>query len=52
MWPLAIPPTAGLHDIFAVSARLTVRSAVRSPSFTHAAAASHPACPAPTTTTS
>ena len=50
--PFAIPPTAGLHDIFAVSSRFTVRRAVESPSRTHAFAASQPACPAPTTTTS
>ena len=52
MWPLATPPMAGLHDIFAVSVTCTVRSAVASPMRAHAWAASHPAWPAPTTTTS
>src|SRR5258706_7563943 len=52
MCPLAIPPIAGLQDILAVSSSFTVSSAVESPSRAHATAASHPACPAPTTTTS
>ena len=52
MWPLATPPMAGLHDIFAMSSRCTVSSAVARPMRAQACAASQPACPAPTTTTS
>src|SRR6516165_6618840 len=52
MCPFAIPPIAGLQDILAVSASDTVRSAVSSPRRTQAFAASQPACPAPTITTS
>ena len=51
-WPLASPPIAGLHDISPIVARLWVSSAVRAPSRAAAAAASHPACPPPITTTS
>ncbi len=51
-WPLAMPPTAGLHDICAIKSRLSVNRAVFSPRRAAAMAASHPACPAPTTTTS
>jgi hypothetical protein len=36
MWPLAMPPIAGLHDIFAVSSSRTVSNAVESPSRTQA----------------
>src|SRR5689334_4788348 len=51
-WPLAIPPTAGLQDICAIRSTLRVKSAVFSPMRAQAIAASQPACPAPTTTTS
>src|SRR5215475_14453907 len=51
-WPLAMPPTAGLHDICAIRSTLSVYSAVFSPMRAQATAASQPACPAPTTTTS
>src|ERR1039457_746130 len=50
--PLAMPPMAGLHDICAIRSRFMVTMAVRSPIRAHARAASHPACPAPITTTS
>ena len=50
--PLAIPPTAGLHDIWAIRSTLRVRSAVLRPIRAAAIAASQPAWPAPTTTTS
>src|SRR5581483_11962449 len=50
--PLAIPPTAGLHDICAIRSTFSVYSAVFSPMRAAAIAASCPACPAPTTTTS
>ena len=52
MWPLAMPPMAGLHDMRAVPSGSALTSAVASPRRAHAAAASQPACPAPTTTTS
>ena len=51
-WPLAMPPMAGLQDICAMRSRLSVKSAVRRPMRAAAMAASQPACPAPTTTTS
>src|SRR5579859_4379410 len=51
-WPLAIPPTAGLQDIWAIKSAFRVNRAVFSPRRAAAIAASHPACPAPTTTTS
>src|SRR5579863_430620 len=51
-WPLAIPPIAGLQDICAIKSRFIVIIAVRKPRRAHARAASHPAWPAPTTTTS
>jgi hypothetical protein len=50
--PLAMPPMAGLHDICAIRSKLKLNSAVRSPIRAAAIAASHPACPAPTTTMS
>src|SRR3569833_1963867 len=50
--PLAIPPTAGLHDICAIKSTLSVNNAVLSPMREQATAASQPACPAPTTATS
>src|SRR5207244_5990808 len=45
-------PVSGLQDIFAGSSSLTVRRPVLRPSVAQAAAASHPAWPAPTTRTS
>src|ERR1039458_8266383 len=48
-WPLATPPTAGLQLICAIRSRFMVISAVFSPMRAAAIAASHPACPAPTT---
>src|SRR5438270_10613755 len=51
-WPLAMPPTAGLQDICAIRSTLSVNNAVFKPMRAQAIAASHPACPAPTTTTS
>ena len=42
----------GLHGISAMLSTLTVKMVVESPSLAQASAASHPACPAPTTTTS
>ena len=50
--PLAIPPTAGLHDICAILFISIVTSSVFAPMLAAAQAASHPACPPPTTTTS
>src|SRR6478609_8152346 len=50
--PLAIPPTAGLHDICAIRSTLSVNRAVLSPMRAAAIDASQPAWPAPTTTTS
>ena len=50
--PLAIPPTAGLHDICAILFISMVTSSVFAPIFAEAHAASQPACPPPTTTTS
>ena len=51
-WPLAMPPMAGLQDIWAMRSRFRVKSAVRRPIRAEATAASQPACPAPTMTTS
>ncbi len=51
-WPLAMPPMAGLQDICAMRSRFIVTMAVFSPIRAQARAASHPAWPAPTTTTS
>src|SRR5580693_1021812 len=50
--PLAMPPIAGLQDICAIRSRFMVTMAVRNPMRAQARAASHPACPAPITTTS
>src|SRR5581483_3494969 len=50
--PLAIPPTAGLHDICAIRSTFSVKRAVFNPMRAADMAASQPACPAPTTTTS
>ena len=50
--PLAMPPTAGLHDICAILFISIVMMTVRAPMRAAAVAASHPACPAPMTTTS
>ena len=50
--PLAIPPTAGLHDIWAILFMSIVTRHVRAPMFAAAVAASHPACPPPITITS
>ena len=47
--PLAIPPTAGLHDIFAKPFRSGETSRTDEPSEAAAIAASQPACPPPTT---
>ena len=51
-WPFAIPPIAGLQDICAIRSTFSVYKAVLNPIRAAAMAASHPACPAPTTTTS
>src|SRR4030095_15149897 len=50
--PFAIPPIAGLQDIWAIKSTFSGNKAVFSPIRAVAIAASHPACPAPTTTTS
>src|ERR1700691_1025861 len=50
--PLATPPTAGLQLICAIRSMFMVMRAVLRPMRAAAMAASHPACPAPTTTTS
>ncbi len=50
--PFAVPPTAGLHGMCATVPLDSVHSATRLPSRAAAYAASHPACPAPITTTS
>src|SRR5258708_1291941 len=50
--PLAMPPTAGLQDICAIRSVFSVNRAVFSPMRADAMAASQPACPSPTTTTS
>src|SRR5690606_5180598 len=50
--PLAIPPIAGLHDIWAMVCRFMVTNRVLDPILAAAAAASDPACPPPTTITS
>src|SRR5579872_6841103 len=47
-----MPPTAGLQDICAMRSIFIVIIAVRRPMRAHARAASQPAWPAPTTTTS
>ena len=50
--PLPTPPTAGLHDMVPIASALSVTSAVCAPALAEAHAASQPACPPPTTTTS
>ena len=50
--PFAIPPTAGLQLIWAILFMSMVIRQVRAPMRAAAEAASHPACPAPMTTTS
>eukprot|EP01137_Pigoraptor_chileana_P002745 Opistho-2@42000 len=50
--PLPMPPNEGLHDISPIVDILWVRSSVRAPVRAAPAAASDPACPPPTTTTS
>src|SRR5699024_11480257 len=52
IWPLAIPPMAGLQDICAIFCKFIVANKVWHPIFAAAAAASLPACPPPTTITS
>ncbi len=47
-WPLATPPMAGLQLIWAILSSERVRRAVWRPMRAAAAAASQPACPAPT----
>ena len=50
--PFAVPPIDGLHGIIASESRFSVVRSVLCPIRAHASAASHPACPAPTTTIS
>src|SRR3972149_3091324 len=50
--PLAMPPIAGLQDISPILSISRVMTRVLHPSLADARAASHPACPAPTTMTS
>ena len=50
--PLAIPPMAGLQLIWAILFMSMVMSSVEAPMLAEAVAASHPAWPPPTTTTS
>src|ERR1041385_8541424 len=50
--PLALPPTAGLHDIWPIVSRCWVRSSVRAPERAAMAHASVPAWPPPMTRTS
>ena len=52
IWPLAIPPIAGLQLINPTVSALIVKSAVLRPILAEAKAASMPECPPPTTTTS
>src|SRR5690606_28715195 len=49
IWPLAIPPMAGLQLIWAMVCKFMVISKTFAPRFAAAAAASQPAWPAPTT---
>src|SRR5688572_30452705 len=51
-WPLPRPPTAGLHERRPTCSRLNVTQATRRPRRAAIRAASAPAWPAPTTTTS
>src|SRR6185295_10752335 len=50
--PLAVPPTAGLHGMWATVSRVRVQIATLHPRRAAAYAASTPACPAPITITS
>ena len=50
--PFELPPICGLQGIFATASKLNENIAVFIPSLAAASAASHPACPAPITTTS
>ena len=52
IWPLAIPPTAGLHDIWAILFMSIVTRHVLAPMRAEATAASQPAWPPPITITS
>src|SRR6188768_1631139 len=51
-WPFAVPPIAGLQGINATVSAESVQMPTRQPICAAAQAASHPACPAPTVTTS
>src|SRR4051812_40047022 len=51
-WPLPTPPIDGLHDICPASSGRKVSRPTRAPRRAAAAAASHPAWPAPITRTS
>ena len=51
-WDLAGPPIDGLHDITPILSNVIVKIAVLAPILAELSAASHPACPAPTTITS
>src|SRR3972149_772362 len=51
-FPWASPPMGGLHDMRPMVSALIVRRRVEHPIRAAARAASHPACPPPTTTTS
>src|SRR6185436_8823743 len=50
--PLAVPPIAGLHGMWATVSFVSVQSPTWTPIRAAAYAASHPACPAPITITS
>src|SRR5690606_17263591 len=52
IWPFATPPMAGLQDICAMVFIFMVHNNTFEPIWAAACAASHPACPAPTTITS
>ena len=52
MWPFPVPPIFGLHGISATDSILVVKTKVLKPSLALLKAASHPAWPAPITTTS
>ena len=49
IWPLAMPPMAGLQLIWAIVCMFIVTRSTLDPILAAAAAASQPACPAPTT---
>src|SRR6187549_3115052 len=51
-WPLAVPPTAGLHGMWATVSGDSVHTPTCKPRRAAAYAASTPACPAPITITS